>query len=284
MAGGPFGQEINACAVSTCCQLIANVCNRVIPDQGGLANEVRAWLRLQAGDTIPIADAWWLIAARTFGVQPQPRLLILNTSAQVVRDLDLTVAIGSGVWDGRYVTAVGTGSHFDPLWWRQGSALQAIATGQIQEHFGNRISLQTDAGPAAAFLIGTGSTVQAQVGLHPSAWTGMLDTETFEGWAQEIDIALSRMTLEDRERANGWRSNCIALTCLTPDPALLLRTDRHTPALYQLVHTTRDTRSRPQTAARWILAADPDRLWLAQANPLDVCQAMLNAAIGRGPP
>ena len=280
--GGPLGQEINACAISTCCQLIASVCNRAIPDHGGLAHAMRAWLRLQAGDTIPIADAWWLIAARAFGVHPQPRLLILNTGARVVRDPDLTVAIGPGIWDGRYVAAVGSGSHFDPLWWRQGNAIQAIATGQVQERLSSRITLQTDAGPAAAFLIGTGSVVLVQVDLHPLTWTGSLDTETIDRWGQEVDAAVNRLTPEDRERANGWKNNCIAFACVTPDPAPLLGNDRPTPALYQLVHAVGDMRTRPHAAAEWILAADPDRLWLARANPLEVCQNMLNAAIGRG--
>ena len=162
--------------------------------------------------------------------------------------------------------------------------LRAAATSRVSEHYGNRVSLQTDAGLAAAFLIGSGATIQAQSGLHPANWTDMLDSVTITAWAREIDAGLLSQGPEVEAHARGWQNICIIVMCLTPDPATLLANIRATPPLYQLVHAAHDTRGPCQAAIAWILAADADHLYLARANPRDDCQAMLLAAIGCGNP
>ena len=284
VTGGPRGHEVNACAISTACQLIANLCNRTIPNLGGLAHEVRTWIRVGAGDLIPIADAWWLVAARAFGTRQQPRLLMLDTQGRTVRDSDITVAIGPGAWNGEYVFAVGTGRHFDPIWWRHDGALRATTTSRVSQHYANRISLQTDAGPAAAFLIGVGATTRARSGLHPAAWPDALDAGTVTAWAQQIDAVLLAQGSDVAASTNGWQDRCIIFLCLTPDPATLLADVRNTPPLYQLIDAAHDPRGPSQADISWILAADPDHLYLAQASQDEDYQNMLRAAIGRGNP
>ena len=128
--------------------------------------------------------------------------------------------------------------------------------------------------------MGSGATIRARSGLHLAIWTDTLDSVTITAWARQIDAALLSQGPEVEAQARGW--NFIIVLCVTPDPATRLANIGATPTMYQLVHAASDPRGPSQAAIAWILVADPDHLYLAQANPHDDCQAMLLAAIGRG--
>ena len=86
-----------------------------------IANITRGWLGFPPDAEIPIADAWvvGVIELRLSG--PVPRLALFKTSLprgadrRACEGRHITVIAAPRPWDGTYVAAVGSGSHFDPV-------------------------------------------------------------------------------------------------------------------------------------------------------------------------
>ena len=275
--GGPRGEETNSCAISTVAQL-TNA--RLDITLGEFAHCLRKWIGLAPGDFMPIADAWWMVSAHVYGIAAQPRLLVLCTARRDIRDPDVSAITGPGAWDGSYVLAIGTGAHFDPIRWENNRHKTPICPNAISGHYNDRLVLMTDAGAAAALLMGCKIIQVASLRHHPREWEDDISPEVFQEWVRKIQAVLDNQDDSSERPSADWHANCVAVACRFPGGGS--RPDDARPALFQLASASFDPRTSQQAAIPWILAIDHDHLHLGRADLCPAIQNVLNAALGRG--
>ena len=129
--------------------------------------------------------------------------------------------------------------------------------------------------------------MRAQVGLHPQDWPSDFSLAAVDAWGGRIGAALAAEGPGGAVLAGSWRGGCILVLCGFPlnlaGPVAASAAGAGSGAcpVMQLVGAALDLRNRRDEAARWVLAADPDHLWLAQADTTEERQATLLAAAGR---
>ena len=126
-----------------------------------VANRARRWVGLAPRAPIPIADAWAVAVALLRPTGPVPRLGLLRTSRaaggrSACEGRHFTAIAAPREWDGTYVVAMGSGFHFDPVFWRRLLHVDHVAPGAR----GMRIrpaTLTADMGPGALMLVTPGA-------------------------------------------------------------------------------------------------------------------------------
>ena len=158
------GRVTMACAASTVAQLLL----AADADRGhvahctvDIAKQTRRWVGIDANAVLPIADAWAVAVALLRPTGPVPRLALLRTARaggrrQVCEGRHLSVIAAPRAWDGTYAVAVGTGAHFDPIFWRRLLHIDHIAPGGRHRCIAPA-SLTTDMGPGALMLVSLGA-------------------------------------------------------------------------------------------------------------------------------
>ena len=163
VATGTSGALAMTCAASTVTQLLLphdadlGAIDRFTAD---IAVTSRRWAGLHAASDIPLADAWMVGVALVRPVGAVPRLLMLTTylrgDAQhrhrVAEGRHVTVIAAPRQWDGTYVVAIGSGSHFDPVVWRHLAQSSWVAPGSTGVVF-RPPTMTTDMGPSACALV-----------------------------------------------------------------------------------------------------------------------------------
>ena len=249
-------------------------------EAGRIAYSVRCWLGDPSAKPLALADVWWLAMAYTAGHSPQPRLLQLEAGRGVVQLGDVTTVVGPGPWDGRLMAAIGTGTHFDPLFWgdrtQPCSWVPAEAAGTLGQAAGSALEM----GPAAALLIGLRAQSFCPVPLHPAQWPDALPA-TALALLEELTLAhLSRAGLTP---APDWATGCLVVRC-TYGQGFFAHANGPSTAdapLAQLVLEARPMRAEATAPWGWILALDMERMWLGQLPSGGEATNFLLAAAGR---
>jgi len=149
-----------ACAASSVWQLLFEVVGRdaIASDmQGWWAYWVRCCNNLSGNDILPIADIWW-IAVAGLRRATMPRLLVIRTRGGIANDADVGVMATPTRWDGTYVTILGDGGHFDPVWWPEGTRNRATRPNGLPDTHAVH-SINADASPAVGVAWALGMSV-----------------------------------------------------------------------------------------------------------------------------
>ena len=257
--GGPQGEVAEACAISVAWQIaLRDGCSP--PGQpGDLAHEVRQWLGIGSGDPISLADAWWIVATRTYGARPQPWILLLVTTPgeDAIPENHINVINGPGQWNGKMAMALGNGLHFDPVWWHPTAA--TIPT-TLVDFFKSRAAFLLDAGAAAAVLMASGFLPRLRVRLNRQDRPSEFTRAAFMGLT-EVAARAASQEHHNHLLDPAWTSSVLILDCGLP-----LAQDVHTLAGLNVSNMINGGISCGVGPPAWAVLIDDRFLWLAQSN------------------
>jgi len=163
--GCPSGTDTMVCAASTVAQLLLpSDASAATLDSATfrVAASARLWGGLACGTLVGIADTWIAAVIALRPVGPVPRLAVFRVDFnrrvgdRTSEGRYISVISAPRAWDGTYVAAVGSGSHFDPIWWIRLTHSSAVAPGGIRTLV-RTPTLNADMGPAACVLLSLGA-------------------------------------------------------------------------------------------------------------------------------
>ena len=212
------GTAHQACAISTVVQLASAYFNVPVVGQVELARRVRAWARIDELGIVPIADAWWALMGDIRGLAVQPYMIVLAAEGCHVKGDMTQIIAGPGPWDGGYVAVVGSGGHFDPLWWPVPGGRSARIPRpaiQIPSGCGHMI---TDAGPAAAIMLAIQAAYVLKIPVPAGDWDARdVNVPSIGNWEPRIQDAMLRRSGCDGGGDLRWRENCLVAYARYPE-------------------------------------------------------------------
>ena len=201
----------------------------------------------------------------------------MSSANGVVQPADLTLLPGPGPSDGTFVSAIGCGRHFDPLWWGEASGGSARVPSAALAGLSG-LSLvpfpQMDAGPAAAVtwcLPGAESTLAPR---PTGEWPDFLTDDVMAGWSRALAIAAAQHGVS----CPGADDTVLVLMCAYPLDVLA----PEAVGVQGLIDDVSQTpRASPLDQVQWAIVADHSQLWLIHKTPAVAWPAFLLAAAGR---
>ena len=197
---GPMGDEGQACAISSVCQLLTNAaglppCGRAFP--GIAAAALRNWTGQGQHDQLDIADAWWIATTTYNRTQALPQLIVIGVAGGNVDIRRSSLLTPPGQWDGTWIAVIGTPGHFDPTWWptlnddQHGVAQRPAGFPPVR---GLARTLALSCGPAAAALMYLGARLCGSLrfgndsGVPAPSLTSTPDSATIQGWILRMQL------------------------------------------------------------------------------------------------
>jgi len=200
VTGGPLGDEGQACAISSVCQLLTNAiglppCGRAFP--GIAAATLRNWTGQGQHDQLDIADAWWVATTAYNRTQALPQLIVIGVAGGNVDIRRSSLLTPPSHWDGTWIAVIGTPGHFDPIWWptlnddQHGVAQRPAGLSPVR---GLAPTLALSCGPAAAGLMYLGAKLCGSLkfgvdsGLPAPSLTSTPDGATIQNWIRHMQL------------------------------------------------------------------------------------------------